>query len=594
MLKTMSLAQKGVLIVAVLLTFQIVLFGMLSSLHTEVVKEERSLEHSTRFGTASSILMIHALKVSTDAFHLKDGRKPSFEQLTEDRARLEDLKRDMTIDKRILVDELDKDLSELVALTQTISAATRKNVFRGATEMDLKAKLLKTTTAAVEKSRQLQELVGRDKTLTIESLGRQRANRQQTELVLQIALAFEVLLAAGAIWWFKTDIEKRIGTIYQNTFLLAQGKPLLPEVSGTDDIAQLDNIFHKMADALEKANRDRRTMVDHAKDAICQFDENFTIATVNPASSSVLGRLPDKLIGSNLTEIVFKDDVLPVVERLKDHMSGTAQPQLDVRVMSDDGTTIDTLWSVRWSNSDRSFFCVMHDNRQKKQAERLRQDVLQMVNHDLRTPLFTVSTFLEMGQAGFLSALPEKAKCEVDAALSRTTEMLVLIEDLLDLEKVNAGMLELSREDVSIQQLFEQAIDTVNEYLIGIEIKVIGENRVAISVDVACMQQVLVKLLTSMAVHTSCERGNSPILESASKPDAVEIIVRHPGVNIPESVFLTMFDPYADSSEYLAQHARNSRMMLAVCRRLVELHGGSLTAQSVDGACQFQIRLPVA
>lgn len=604
MTKNMSLTQKGLLIAAVLLVFQISLFAMLSSLRVQVVEEEGKMDRALQLGTAISSLMMHSLKVTSDSFHEKAGPVPSFDKIREDRRHLLTLERYLSPDKVQVLHEVSDDLDALERLTRRVADYTRVDKFHGRLEAQMKTALKDAALKAIEKSRKLTELVNNDKNRIEETLRRQRENREQTEMVLGIALAIEVLLSAGAMWWFKSDIERRVGTIFKNTFLLAQGKPLLPQVSGNDDIAQLDMVFHEMADALAKAKRDRRAMVDYSRDVICQIDEKFSIRSANIASTSILGCFPEELIGASVAQIIHADDVHSVLDRLKESADSSEQPSFEVRVSNKSGAMTDTLWSTRWSSNDKSFFCVIHDNTQQKRTERLRQEVLQMVNHDLRTPLFTVSSFLEMGQMGVFGQLTDDGKKRLESSLSGTSSMLVLIEDLLDFEKINASMLELSSETVALKQLFDDAVETVREWLPDLEIEIAAEpdpGSLSIQADGVRMQQVMVKLITALGAFSAPDSSlaiRGGLEEPSASDNAMEPGVEHllitiklKGGHIPEQVLPGMFDPYADTNEYFARHERNSRMMLAVCRALVELQGGTLTVLNDSRYCGFAIRM---
>ena len=602
MMKNLSLAKKGLIMACLLLAFQILLFVMLASLRTKVLVEEAKMDVSLQLGNAISSLMIDSLKVTTDAFHETSGPQPSFEKIRQDNRRLKELEKNISDDKIKVLGDVDKVLRALENLSKTASEANRTHQYSGAASIQLRDQLRETVLGAVSRVRQLTKMVNEDKNRTAVALKLQRENRVQTEQVLQIALGLEVILSALAIMWFKSDVEKRVGTIYKNTFNLAQGKPLLPEVSGTDEIAQLDIVFRNMADALAKAKRDRRAMVDQSRDVICQFNEQFQIRSINVASTSILSCFPEELIGKNVSDIIHADDAPSVLDKLKQSIASGEQPIMDVRVLKKDGSAIDTLWSTRWSPSDRSFFGVIHDNTQKKRAERLRQDVLQMVNHDLRTPLFTVSSFLEMVQMGVFGTLTEAGTKQLITSLSGTSSMLVLIEDLLDFEKLEAGMLELSSEHMDLKRLVDDVVETIREWLPGLTIEVPDDvagnlSKFHVQGDTARLQQVLQKLIAALAAvdaeaRTPASEKNSVVKLSVAEQGTVLITLTLAGVRIPDDVLAGMFDPYAETNEYFARHERNSRMMLAVCRALVQLRGGTLTVLNQSDSCGFEIRIP--
>src|SRR5262249_19697002 len=216
--------------------------------------------------------------------------------------------------------------------------------------------------------------------------------------------------------------------------------------------------------------RQRKALVENAVDVVCQLNADASIAAVNASSSALLGAVPDKLQGRRLTDLVFTDDRERVDVILAGNKRGESVPPADVRILQigqtgqTGGKLVDALLSATWSEVDQSFFCVIHDNTVKKEGERLRQEVLQMVNHDLRSPLLTVTSFLEMTQEGMFVDLDERAKSRLSAAVSGTRQMQALIDDLLELEKINAGMCRLDLTKRTLSALIEESWQEVKEF----------------------------------------------------------------------------------------------------------------------------------
>lgn len=590
-LRSMSLTQKGLLFAALFLVFQFILFAQLSWLQSEVLKNERYIDRSLQHGKAISRLMMDSLKVTTDAFHERVGAE-SFDKIRADRDQLVLLRGDLSPKKQLLIDAIVISLENIEGLTKRVTVHKKRKDY-GRYEQALREELRASVTKAVDSCRELTKFVNEERAKALEGIKMQQADRQQTELVLQAGMVIEALLACAGLWWFKADIEQRIGVVYENTKRLAQRKPLLPELTGNDDITQLDTVFHNMSDALEKARSNRHAMVEYSRDVICQLDHQLVTISINAASYTLLGHLSENMLGKKITDLVDPADVEEVIEMLRQVSEGQSRPHAEVRMKSADGTIIDTLWSARWSPTDRSFFCVIHDNRQKKRAERLRQDVLQMVNHDLRTPLFTVSSFLEMGHAGVFGELSNEGNKELARSLSGTTQMLVLVEDLLDLEKINAGMLQLGREEVTAYEVLDDAIMTASEWLSDRKIEMSGSDReINLIADATRIKQVLVKLITALADFTA--PGSTITLSASTAQDSLELIVSGERSPISESLIQELFDPYNEQSQPLMRHERNSRMSLAVCKALVTLQGGTLTFSNANESCRFAVQIPNA
>jgi signal transduction histidine kinase len=111
------------------------------------------------------------------------------------------------------------------------------------------------------------------------------------------------------------------------------------------------------------------------------------------------------------------------------------QGEFEARMTNAAGETRYMHWIMRWSQADTTFFCVAHDVTAQKQADQLRQEVAQMVSHDLRSPLTTVHTFFQMVETSMFGELSGDATSGVTRGLSATDKMLAVIKQFLEAER---------------------------------------------------------------------------------------------------------------------------------------------------------------
>src|SRR5262249_51835663 len=141
---------------------------------------------------------------------------------------------------------------------------------------------------------------------------------------------------------------------------------------------------------------------------------------------------------------------------------GGERHPFETQFMRKDGKVIDILLSAIWSPTDEIIFSVIHDISEQKAAERLRQEVTQMVSHDLRSPLTAIQSFHMLLEAKIAGQLNQKGEELLKAAERSTSRMLRLINDLLDIEKMEAGKLKLEKTAVPLASLFEQSVQSVS------------------------------------------------------------------------------------------------------------------------------------
>jgi signal transduction histidine kinase len=232
------------------------------------------------------------------------------------------------------------------------------------------------------------------------------------------------------------------------------------------------------------------------------------------------------------------------------------------------------------------------DISERKQAERLQKEVVQMVSHDLRSPLTSIQAVLEMMQDDMLGNFDDKGKKLVAIADRSASRMLTLINDLLDVEKLDAGMLQLNKSQVSLSSIFEQSIQTVvttaNEK--SIKIEALATN-VMVYADGDRLVQILVNLLSNALKFSPT--GAKVVVAARQLPEYVEITVADQGRGIPAHLTKSIFDRFKQVSSQDAKQQHGTGLGLSICKALVELHGGDIRAESEEGkGSTFYFSLP--
>jgi len=226
------------------------------------------------------------------------------------------------------------------------------------------------------------------------------------------------------------------------------------------------------------------------------------------------------------------------------------------------------------------------------QAQRSRQEVMQMVSHDLKSPLFSIQLVLDMMLSGKVGQLDDKGEKLACAARRSASRMLALINDLLEIEKMEAGMLELDKSDISLSSVFEQSIQSVtalaNEK--GVELQSV-ETNLNLYADSNRLVQVLVNLLSN-AVKFS-DRGSKVIVAAQQVAEWVEIKVSDQGRGISADSSKFIFDRFHQIRAEDAKNLHGTGLGLSICKALVELHGGDIRVESEEGkGTTFLFRIP--
>lgn len=416
--------------------------------------------------------------------------------------------------------------------------------------------------------------------------------RKHMQLLSITGAILIIVFTLFAALMFRSVIVQRLKILVDNSFRLASSRPLNPPLSGHDEISNVDRSFHDMADALSQAEQREKAMIENSLDVICSLDPSGRFATVNPACSQMLGVSESDLLGRTVGEFVYKDDLESVIQALNSARTGQSEIKFESRMKHKDGKLIDAIWSVHWVPAKSLLFCVIHDISERKAAERMRQEVIAMVSHDLRTPIATVRNYLEMLDEGLFGNISERGNHLLKVAESNLGRMANLSNDLLDLEKCKAGMLELSCEAVNLNEALEQCVKSVSSLALRQQIKLdLRKTDLTVWADSNRIAQVLVNLLSN-AIKYSPKDGYVKI-ETRQEANMAIVCIADQGRGIPDHLKETIFERFHQVEIADAVDKGGSGLGLAICKAIVEAHGGKIRVENnADCGSVFSFSLP--
>ncbi|GEM_PF-518445 len=424
--------------------------------------------------------------------------------------------------------------------------------------------------------------------------------RKQSELrrlqagILLAGLAASVLIAVWLARFFVRGIVSRLNVVMDNTRALKEGLPLNARLAGTDEIAEVDRAFHEMACALARTRERERALFDNASDVICVLDRQGRFTRVNPASVRVWGREPESLVGRSIFDVLAAADRERVGAAMRRAQSENPAGLFEGRIVCRDGSLMDTLWSVYWAESESSLFCVAHDISERKKLETMKQEFLAMVSHDLRTPLSSIAGIFEMLSRGTYGQIPAAAVDKVAMAARNVKRLLSMVNDLLDMEKLDAGQLELTVTSVSMADLLQRCREEVESVAEQRRVTIVVEDcQVEFPADAERMIQVVVNLLSN-AIKFSPE-GGVVTLSGQAAADGVLIQVKDQGRGVPAAHREAIFERFKQVEAADGKRKAGTGLGLPICKQMVELHGGRIGVDSEEGkGSTFWIRLPLA
>lgn len=596
---TLTLFQKGILLVVVTLAFELVLLGALTVLLKH--SQEISLRQANAKEAIAQTSQIYKLSIEATITLLVYGmsRDKTYSARYDDEMReIERTLHTLKV-KAVGNPRLSGRLVSIEILCRQIRSKldlAKKDLDRGGfslaaiTGSDWRADIQKLTNRLLT---ELNEFAKQEESI---ELADPESEARSNELVYQciaVGVVLNIVLAVLLAIAFHRSTTKRLSAVVENTRLLSSRKPLNPTLTGNDEIAHVDKVFHEMAEALEAAIRKEQAVVKNAVDVICSVDGSGNFIAVNPAAHRVWGYQPEELVGNKLMDLVVPDDLKKTTAIVQTATDGKENVSFENRIRRADGTAIDVLWAVHWSPEEEALFCVCHDISERREMERLRQEFVAMVSHDLRTPLTAAQAVLASLTRGIYGKLSEVAQQRVNATERDMGRLVKMINELLDFEKMEAGKLEIDYEPVEIYGLFETSIDAVQAFAESSAVTVRARpTDVELFADPDRLVQVLVNLISN-AVKFS-PKNAVVTLSAEDEGDTVIVKVADQGRGVPEAMRENIFERFKQVEKSDGKQSKGTGLGLPICKLIVEQHGGSIGVTSEDGkGSTFWFRLPI-
>jgi|GEM_PF-2940065 len=228
-------------------------------------------------------------------------------------------------------------------------------------------------------------------------------------------------------------------------------------------------------------------------------------------------------------------------------------------------------------------------------ASQAKSQFLAAMSHDLRTPLTAILGFSEVMKTEVLGQLGHPRYVEYANDIHRSGQYLIdLVDDLLDLAKIEAGARALSLEPIDVAQLVTESLRLVRHTAAthGVALEAdLPETVPAMVADRRAILQVLFNLLSNAIKYTP--KGGRVVLSAAADDDGTTFSITDTGIGMGENELTTLFEPFRRAVEVQHRQIQGTGLGLAIVKALMDLHGGTITVTSVPSAgSMFTITLP--
>lgn len=371
--------------------------------------------------------------------------------------------------------------------------------------------------------------------------------------------------------------------------------------------------------AEEDLRRERallRAVVETAVDGIITINQKGLIISANPATETIFGYRASELIGRNVRMLMPS----PYYEEHDQYLENyvfTGNRKIigigrEVQGLRKNGEIfpLDLAVSETRTEDGPIFTGIVRDISERKRSEQMflakefaeranaaKTEFLSRMSHELRTPLNGVIGFAEFLVDERPGALNDKQKEYLNDILNSGRHLLNLINDVLDLAKVEAGKMGFSPELFEIRQAIQEVCSVLQPLADKKSQKIHAKIRPGVNrvfLDQQKFKQVLYNLLSN-AIKFTDDGGEIFISATMRKPDDLELIVRDTGIGIREEHVSRLFTEFEQLESGTSRRYEGSGLGLALTKKIVELQGGRITVESEFGeGSSFTVLLPMA
>jgi signal transduction histidine kinase len=341
--------------------------------------------------------------------------------------------------------------------------------------------------------------------------------------------------------------------------------------------SHLTGDVERLTGKLQASEVNFQSLIESNADGIVVTDRRGLICFVNPSAESLLAQPASALLGTKLDFPVMTDKAGEY--RL---MSGEQELRtLEIRV-------VETMWE-----GERAFLASLRDISDRKRVERLKDEFVSKVSHELRTPLTSIKGAVTLMLNKALGEINDEQKDFLQTMSQDLDRLAELINNVLDLSKIEAGKMALTRKRVDLPELIEHICRSYHT-LLGNRKVVRSPGQVpSVFADRNLTLQVIANLLGN-AIKFTADDGTITFDLRPEGEDAVAVSIIDNGPGMPPETLGQLFQKFVQVGGSTTDRPKGTGLGLAICREIVELHGGRIWVESELGkGSRFAFTLPV-
>ena len=450
------------------------------------------------------------------------------------------------------------------------------------------------------------------------SLASQRASLTSRNAILSVAIAGFTASLVGLIisWILSRNLVRPVQAMYSATEQIADGNyDIQLDVNTTDELGQLAREINEMSQRLQSfkalnlnklvAEKQRSEAIIYSlTDGIVVIDDQLHVVAINPVAAAIFETKPNLAQGRHCLEIIENKGLYAQIQSalsLKTTAEATATQTAETQTAeTQTELTVEGVTTEHYqylitpvateAHQQLGVVLLLQNVTNLKQLDQLKSEFVMTASHELRTPLTGMAMSIDLLQETAQTKLSEVEQELLKTAQEDVQRLRDLVNDLLDLSKIESGKIDLDIEVVEPKQIIEKAVELLKVQSDNKEIKVstqIANNLSWVNADSNKVTWVLTNLIANALRY-----ANSTI-EITARPHGswISIAVIDDGPGIDPAYQSKIFDKFVQVKT--EKDVGGTGLGLAICKEMIKAHGGTIWVDSTPGhGCKFAFTLP--
>jgi len=379
-----------------------------------------------------------------------------------------------------------------------------------------------------------------------------------------------------------SEIQKKMNFLTQQSETLANSRKELLKLN-----TNLQSMVNEQTSVLKNSESKHRAILESMSDGIITLNNNFHIQEINSAITKIFGYTTKDTVNrkinfiiSDLKGVKTNSDVFYEKQGL--HKSGINFP-------------IEITLNEMIVNNNIMYNCIVRNISERKITHRMQVEFVSNISHELRTPLTSIRGALGLVNSGVLKENPDKTEELLTTAYNNTERLMNVINDLLDMQKIEAGKLDFNIKQVNLTEAMKKVITEnkiyARQYNVNIDF-IETDSNLMINVDPQRFDQIMSNLLSN-AVKFSY-KNTSVLISTTIKGPYAKISVTDSGEGIPKDFFDTIFDKFTQNDASATRAKGGTGLGLAITKQMIESMAGAIDFSSIVGeGTTFNIYIPL-